>query len=229
VTALCGDNGAGKSTLVKMLSGATTPSTGTLEINGRPVRFRSPREARYAGVETVFQDLGLAPHLTVTENVFLGREIPRRGLLGRLGMMDRKAMRAATAEAVRTVKINLPSLEHVVESMSGGQRQAVAVSRTIAGQGKVVLLDEPTAALGVRETDRVVALIRGLSASGVAVLLISHDLPLVMDLSDRVIVLRHGEKVGDMAVAGRTVEDVIAYITGHRTDQQSADRPLIRS
>jgi ABC-type sugar transport system ATPase subunit len=221
VTSLCGDNGAGKSTLVKILSGATTPTDGTLQMNGNAVRFRSPREAQQAGVQTVFQDLGVAPDLSVTENVFLGREIRRTGMLGKLGMMDRKAMRQETANAVSTVKINLPSLEHTVGSMSGGQRQAVAVSRTIAGKGTVVLLDEPTAALGVQETDRVADLINRLSASGVAILMISHDLPMVMSLSDRVLVLRHGEKVGDMSTAGKTVDDVIGYITGHRVDNSA--------
>jgi len=204
VTSLCGDNGAGKSTLVKILSGATAPTTGTLQVNGEPARLRSPNDAQQAGIQTVFQDLGIAPHLTVTENVFLGREIPRRGVLGKLGMMDRKAMRTATADAVAQVKINLPGLDYIVESMSGGQRQAVAVSRTIARQGSVILLDEPTAALGVQETDRVAAL------------MISHDLPMVMQLSTRVVVLRHGRKVGDLVAAEHTVDDVIAYITGHR-------------
>ena len=218
VTSLCGDNGAGKSTLVKILSGASVPSAGMLEIDGAPVRLRSPRHAQQVGIQTVYQDLGIAPHLTVTENVFLGREIPRPGILGRLGMLDRKAMRSATADAVERVKINLPSLDHIVESMSGGQRQAVAVSRTIAGQGSVVLLDEPTAALGVQETDRVADLITRLRDSGVAVLMISHDLPMVMQLSTRVVVLRHGRKVGDIAAADYTVDDVIAYITGHRVD-----------
>jgi simple sugar transport system ATP-binding protein len=218
VTSLCGDNGAGKSTLVKILSGASVPTTGTLEIDGEPVRLRSPRQAQQVGIQTVYQDLGIAPHLTVTENVFLGREIPRPGILGKLGMLDRKAMRSATADAVERVKINLPSLDHIVESMSGGQRQAVAVSRTIAAQGSVVLLDEPTAALGVQETDRVADLITRLRDSGVAVLMISHDLPMVMKLSTRVVVLRHGRKVGDLAAADHTVDDVIAYITGHRVD-----------
>jgi simple sugar transport system ATP-binding protein len=218
VTSLCGDNGAGKSTLVKILSGASEPTTGSLQINGEPVRLRSPRHAQQVGIQTVFQDLGIAPHLTVTENVFLGREIRRPGLLGRLGMLDRKAMRTATADAVQRVKINLPGLDHIVESMSGGQRQAVAVSRTIAGQGFVVLLDEPTAALGVQETGRVADLITRLRESGVAVLMISHDLPLVMQLSTRVVILRHGRKVGDIKAADHTVDDLIAYITGHRVD-----------
>lgn len=218
VTSLCGDNGAGKSTLVKILSGASAPTTGTLRINGEAVRLRSPHHGQQVGIQTVFQDLGLAPHLTVTENVFLGREIPRPGVLGKLGMLDRKAMRAATADAVEQVKINLPGLNHLVESMSGGQRQAVAVSRTIAGQGSVVLLDEPTAALGVQETDRVAALITRLRESGVAVLMISHDLPMVMQLSTRVVILRHGRKVGDIEAADHTVDDVIGYITGHRVD-----------
>jgi simple sugar transport system ATP-binding protein len=225
VTSLCGDNGAGKSTLVKLLSGASVPTTGTLAVNGEPVRLRSPRHAQQVGIQTVFQDLGIAPHLTVTENVFLGHEIPRPGLLGKLGMLDRKAMRAATAEAVERVKINLPGLNHIVESMSGGQRQAVAVSRTVAGQGSIVLLDEPTAALGVQETDRVADLIIRLRDSGIAVLMISHDLPMVMRLSDRVVVLRHGRKVGDIAARAHTVDDVIGYITGHRVDSHSQLAP----
>jgi simple sugar transport system ATP-binding protein len=225
VTSLCGDNGAGKSTLVKILSGASAPTTGTLQINGEPIRLRSPRHAQQAGIQTVFQDLGIAPHLTVTENVFLGREIPRAGILGKLGMLDRKTMRAVTADAVERVKINLPGLDHIVESMSGGQRQAVAVSRTIAGQGSVVLLDEPTAALGVQETERVAALITRLRESGVAILMISHDLPLVMQMSTRVVILRHGRKVGDIEAADHTVDDVIAYITGHQVD----DHPRHRS
>lgn len=226
VTSLCGDNGAGKSTLVKILSGASTPTTGTLQINGQPIRLRSPHHAQQVGIQTVFQDLGIAPHLTVTENVFLGREIPRPGILGKLGMLDRNAMRTATADAVAQVKINLPGLDHIVESMSGGQRQAVAVSRTIAGQGSLILLDEPTAALGVQETDRVAALIRRLRESGVAVLMISHDLPMVMELSTRVVVLRQGRKVGDLLAAEHTVDDVIAYITGHRVQDHPRQNPL---
>jgi ABC-type sugar transport system ATPase subunit len=216
VTSLCGDNGAGKSTLVKLLAGASTPTTGTLQINGEPVRLRSPRHAQQVGIETVYQDLGIAPHLTVTENVFLGREIPRAGVLGKLGMLDRKAMQNATEDAVARVKINLPGLDHIVESMSGGQRQAVAVSRTIIGRASVVLLDEPTAALGVQETSRVAELITRLRDSGVAVLMISHDLPMVMELSKHVVILRHGRKVGDLDATEHTVDDVISYITGHK-------------
>ena len=216
VTSLCGDNGAGKSTLVKLLSGASLPTAGELLIDGQAVRLSSPRDARRSGIETVFQNLGIAPHLTVTENVFLGREMRRSGILGHLGMLDRGAMRSATADAVAKVKINLPGLEYIVESMSGGQRQAVAVSRTLIDDSRVVLLDEPTAALGVQETGRVAELITSLRNAGVAVLMISHDLPMVMALSDRVLVLRHGRKVGDIPAAGHTVDDVIAYITGHR-------------
>ncbi|HWF51768.1 MAG TPA: ATP-binding cassette domain-containing protein [Solirubrobacteraceae bacterium] len=224
VTSLCGDNGAGKSTLVKILSGAATPTTGKLQINGEAVRLRSPRDAQQVGVETVFQDLGIAPHLTVTENVFLGREIPLPGLLGKLGMMDRKAMHGATGDAVSRVKINLPGLDYIVESMSGGQRQAVAVSRTIIGRASIVLLDEPTAALGVQETSRVADLIGRLRDARVAVLMISHDLPMVMELSDRVVILRHGRKVGDIDAAEHTVDDVIAYITGHKVQDQPRHR-----
>lgn len=198
ITAIVGDNGAGKSTLVKMLTGAMRPDDGEMLLDGQPVQFRDPLDARLRGVEVVYQELALAPNLDVTANVFLGREVVKKGsrILRRL---DKKAMSVSARKEVASLNINLPSVTGVVVgAMSGGQRQCVAIARSAYWAKSVIIMDEPTAALGLRESQAVLDLIKAIRGRGLAVGLISHSLPAVAELADHVIVLRHGRKVADI-------------------------------
>jgi len=213
---LVGDNGAGKSTFVKTLAGAVQPSAGTVEMDGKPVRLATPQDARDAGIETVYQDLGLCDNLTVAENIYLGRE-PTRGW-GPWRRVDRRRMGQEVREVLGTLSINMPEPGAQVTALSGGQRQAVALSRCKLWRRRLVLLDEPTAALGVQESARVVATIRELSAAGAAIVLISHDIPMVMELTDRIVVLRKGSKAADVPTAEVGEHDVVALITGARKE-----------
>ncbi|MFF4987527.1 ATP-binding cassette domain-containing protein [Streptosporangium saharense] len=215
VLALVGDNGAGKSTLLKILSGNTTPSEGTLLVNGEATVFRGPTDATAAGVATVYQDLALALDLDVTGNLFLGREIVSSSLPGRLlGWLDRKEMRRRTEAALERVRIHVPDVTRECGDLSGGQRQAVAIARAVTWCERVLLLDEPTAALGVEQQREVLNLIDHVRGMGTAVVLVSHQLPHVMEIADRVAVLRRGRLV---ALADRetvTVERLVSLITG---------------
>ncbi len=198
ITAIVGDNGAGKSTLVKMLTGAMRPDDGEILLDGQPVQFRDPLDARLRGVEVVYQELALAPNLDVTANVFLGREVVKEGsrILRRL---DKKAMSISARKEVASLNINLPSVTGVVVgAMSGGQRQCVAIARAAYWAKSVIIMDEPTAALGLRESQAVLDLIKAIRDRGLAVGLISHSLPHVAELADHVVVLRHGRKVADI-------------------------------
>lgn len=211
--ALVGDNGAGKSTFVKILSGAVTPTEGDITFEGRPVTIGSTDAARALGVETVYQDLGLCDNLDVASNIFLGRE--RTWGIGPLRFLDKRAMREASARALEDLSVNVPRPDAKVTGLSGGQRQAVALARTKLWTSRLVMLDEPTAALGVQETKRAMDAVRRLQRDGVAVILITHNMPLVMEMSDRVVVLRHGQKVGD--VPTRLLahgDEVVSLITG---------------
>jgi ABC-type sugar transport system ATPase subunit len=203
IASLVGDNGAGKSTLVKILSGVLTPDTGSLSIDGQPVEFfGSTRDARDAGVVTVYQDLALIETLPVVENVFLGQELTR-------GPFRRKAaMRSATAELLGEMAVGIPDPTVRVERLSGGQRQAVAFARALYGRARYFLLDEPTAATGIRETKEIVRLIEGLRDRGAGVLMICHDFPLVVELSDTIYVLRHGA-VAQTFSRGVHLDDVV--------------------
>jgi len=212
--ALVGDNGAGKSTLVKILTGAIQPTEGEIRYDDRPANIRSTDDARGLGVETVFQDLGLCNNLDVADNIFLGRE--RTWSFGPLRFLDRRSMRRAAAEALSGLSINVPRPDANVSGLSGGQRQAVALARTKLWHASVVLLDEPTAALGVQETRRAMEAVKRLQQEGVAIVLISHNIPIVLEMSDRVVVLRHGTKVGDVATQRLKGDDVVALITGAR-------------
>jgi simple sugar transport system ATP-binding protein len=214
VVALIGDNGAGKSTLVKTLSGVHPADAGEIRFEGRPVTLSNPTEARELGIETVYQDLALAPDLESSANLFLGREEVRSGLLGRLGFLDNGAMRKRTKEAFTTLGVGVQDVEAPVANFSGGQRQGVAVARAVTWASKVVFMDEPTAALGVVQTRKVLELIRRVSETGLAVVLISHNMPDVLAVSDRVEVLRLGERVARFKTSEVTMETLVGAMTG---------------
>jgi len=218
IHALIGDNGAGKSTLIKVIAGAVRPDAGSIEIDGNPVVFTSPHDAREAGIETVYQDLALADPLDAAENVFLGREVCYPGLLGRLGFVDRPAMRRRTQEHLRDLGVNLPSITVPVETFSGGQRQAVAVARASVWGQRLVIMDEPVAALGVQQTTHVLDLMqRTRDEKGLSVILISHNLPEVLRVADRITVLRLGRRVGTIAAGDATATLLVAAMTGAAT------------
>jgi simple sugar transport system ATP-binding protein len=222
VVALVGDNGAGKSTLVKCMAGAERPTAGAIRFEGRDVHFDSPTDARRLGIETVYQDLAVAPELDPAANLFLGREIRRPGLLGALGMLDKKAMRRKAVEEFGRLGVSLQSIDVPVGSLSGGQRQSVAVARSVVWASKVVFMDEPTAALGVVQRERVLDVIRRVRDEGVAVVLISHNMPEVLSVSDRVEVLRLGKRVARFTVKDATLEDLVGAMTGalHQEEDQ---------
>jgi simple sugar transport system ATP-binding protein len=214
IVGLVGDNGAGKSTLVKVLAGAHSPSAGELFVDGEPCTFHSPLEARKLGIETVYQDLALSTELTVAENMYLGRELHRRGLLGWLGAINKRAMSDASAKMLDELGIRIRSTKVPCRSLSGGQRQAIAVARAIAWGSRLLLLDEPTAALGVEQQHHVAELVENVRTTGTSVLLISHNMPQVHALCDRILVLYRGEVIADLNKADVTVEDIVMWITG---------------
>lgn len=214
VVALIGDNGAGKTTLTKTLSGVTRIDKGEILVDGKPVSFTSPQDAREHGIETVYQDLALAVDLNPAENVYLGRELPRPGFLGKLGFMDRKAMQRETERRFKELGVNLKDMRGAVASLSGGQRQGVAVARALIWAKRVVFMDEPTAALGVAQTQNVLNLIRRVRDQGVSVVLISHSMPDVMAVSDRIVVLRHGSTVARFRKGEVKSDDLVAAMTG---------------
>ena len=214
VVGLVGDNGAGKSTTVKILSGALQPDHGEMRINGTRVRLDSPIVARRQGIETVYQDLALAPHLSVIANLYLNREELRPGLLGRLGFLDKQRMDRDALSKLSLLRIKIKSMEQPIRELSGGQRQAIAVARAAAWGSRLVILDEPTAALGVEESQMVLDLIRRVRDHGVPVLLISHTMPHVLDVTDRIIVLRQGRVVATAKTETCTLEQIVMWITG---------------
>jgi simple sugar transport system ATP-binding protein len=221
IVGLIGDNGAGKSTLVKILSGTDQPTSGEILVDGTPVQFSSPQDARNAGIETVYQDLALAPDLDPAANLFLGREILKAGLLGKLGFLDNRAMARLTSDEVVRLGVSLKDSSAAVAELSGGQRQSVAVARAAMWAKKVIFLDEPTAALGVVQTQGVLDLICRVRDSGIAVVLISHNMQQILEVCDRVEVLRLGERVGRLPTAGTSVEDLVAAMTGGAIKEQS--------
>lgn len=215
ILAVIGDNGAGKSTLVKALSGAVVPDSGELLLDGKPVSFRSPIEARGHGIETVYQDLAVAPALDIASNLFLGREVRRSGPLGGLlRMVDARAMREEAQHQLDALGVRVPDVRVPVESLSGGQRQSVAVARAAAFGTKLVIMDEPTAALGVRESGMVLDLIRRISGRGLPVVLISHNMPHVFDIADRIHIHRLGRRVAVVSPQTHTMADAVAIMTG---------------
>ena len=214
VVALIGDNGAGKSTMVKALTGNLEVDAGELLFEGRPVTISTPHQASDMGMEVVYQDLALAPHLNPVQNMFLGREIPRKGILGRLGFMDEKAMRSKAKAGFDDLGGTVRSLIAEVGSMSGGQRQQIAIVRSITWADKIVFLDEPTAALGVVQTKNVLDTIKRVRDKGIAVVLISHSMPHVLEVADRVQVMRLGTRVATLPAEGTTVEELVGAMTG---------------
>jgi fructose transport system ATP-binding protein len=215
ILAVIGDNGAGKSSLIKALSGAVIPDAGELRLDGQPVRFKSPIDARRHGIETVYQDLAVAPAMTIAENLFLGREILRPGLLGRwLRLIDKRRMLAEAEGHMRDLKIGIRSMRQAVGTLSGGQRQGVAVARSTAFAKHVVILDEPTAALGVKEGNMVLELIRRVRDRGLPVILISHNMPHMFEIADRIHIQRLGKRVAVVDPKHISMSDTVAVMTG---------------
>jgi len=216
ILAVIGDNGAGKSTLIKAISGAILPDSGEIELEGKPVRFRSPMEARDAGIETVYQNLALSPALSIADNMFLGREIRRAGPLGQvLRMLDRKKMETIARDKLSELGLmTIQNISQAVETLSGGQRQGVAVARAAAFGSKVLIMDEPTAALGVKESRRVLELILDVKKRGMPIVLISHNMPHVFELADRIHVHRLGKRLAVIDPKTCSMSDAVAMMTG---------------
>jgi fructose transport system ATP-binding protein len=219
VLGVIGDNGAGKSTLIKCLTGALIPDAGIIRVDGEEVRLRRPQDARDAGIETVYQTLAVAPALDIASNLFLARERRRKGFLGSVfRMLDSGGMRREAEQHIKALGIStLQNIGQAVETLSGGQRQAVAVARAAAFGSHVVILDEPTAALGVRESNQVLKLIKDLRERGLGVILVSHNMPHVFEVADRIHIQRLGRCAGTVTPQEYTMEEAVAVMTGART------------
>jgi fructose transport system ATP-binding protein len=226
VLAIIGDNGAGKSTLIKCLTGALIPDAGELLLDGQPVNFKRPQDAREAGIETVYQTLAVAPALDIASNLYLGREVRRRGPLGSvLRMLDKSGMRKSAGQSIADLGIGtIQNMAQAVETLSGGQRQAVAVARSAAFATKLVILDEPTAALGVRETGQVLKLIEEVKNRGLPVILISHNMPNVFEVADRIHIQRLGRNAGVITPKSHTMSEAVAIMTGATTVAETPGR-----
>jgi len=218
VVALFGDNGAGKSTFLKTLIGMIRPDAGEFIVADRPVSFSTIRDAQNAGVECVHQDLALAPDLSVVDNMFLGNERMQRGFLGKLGVLNRHEMTERTDQALRELSIKLPSLRVQVSALSGGQKQALAVARAAMWGHTAILMDEPTAALGARQSEIVCDLMRAIAERGLGVLVVSHDLPRVLKVADRVTILWRGTTALEAASSDLTIPDIVATMVGSGKD-----------
>jgi simple sugar transport system ATP-binding protein len=213
VVALAGDNGAGKTTLIKAISGVYQPSSGEILLRDRPVSFASPQEARDQGIETIYQDLALADNLTIGANIFLGRE-PMRRAFGFLPVLDRARMAAAAQSTMALLDFHVSRLDAPVSNFSGGQRQAVAIGRAVYWNAQILIMDEPTAALGVPEQRKVISLIRQLKAQGRGVIFISHNLQDIFAVADRIVVLRRGVQAGERRIAETTHDEVVRLMVG---------------
>ncbi|QND64233.1 sugar ABC transporter ATP-binding protein [Mesorhizobium loti] len=222
VLALLGDNGAGKSTFIKILAGAHPPSDGELVIEGNPVAFHSPKDAAASGIATIFQELALSENLSIAENVFLGREL-KRSIFG-IPFLKRKEMRQRVDGLLKELDAHISDPEAPVGSLSGGQRQAVAICRALNLNARLVIMDEPTAALAVAETRKVLALTRRLAARGCAVVLISHNISEVFEVADRIVVFRRGRKVAERLAADTNHEEVVSLITGAHPDVRALEK-----
>jgi ABC-type sugar transport system ATPase subunit len=216
VVAICGDNGAGKSSLIKVISGAEEPTSGTMAMRGKPVRFASPHDALSHGVATIYQDLALAPRLSIAANVFMGSELTRPVVLPFLRVLDKGRMKAESKRYLSQLSVSIEDMSRPVEGLSGGQRQAVAISRALRWNADVIIMDEPTAALGVKETALVLDLVRKLKAAGRTIILISHNMRDVVALADRVVIMGAGRKVHDRPLGDLTPDDLTHLIMrGH--------------
>lgn len=213
VVALAGDNGAGKTTLIKAISGVFQPTGGEILLGGQPVAFATPQEAREKGIETIYQDLALADNLSIGANIFLGRE-PMRKAFGFLPLLDRKAMADAARETMKRLDFHVSRLEAPVSNFSGGQRQAVAIGRAVYWDAQILIMDEPTAALGVPEQRKVISLIHQLKAQGRGVIFISHNLQDIFAVSDRIVVLRRGVQAGERKIAETNHDEVVKLMVG---------------
>jgi fructose transport system ATP-binding protein len=216
ILAVIGDNGAGKSSLIKALSGAITPDSGEIFLEGRPVSFSSPIAARLAGVETVYQTLAMSPALSIADNMFMGRELRKPGFMGQvLRQLDRPAMERIARQKLSDLGLmTIQNINQAVETLSGGQRQGVAVARAAAFGSKVIILDEPTAALGVKESRRVLELIQDVRSRGIPIILISHNMPHVFEVADRIHVHRLGKRLCVIDPKDYTMSDAVAFMTG---------------
>jgi fructose transport system ATP-binding protein len=216
ILGVIGDNGAGKSTLIKALCGAVIPDSGTIELDGQPVHFRSPIEARLAGIETVYQNLALSPALSIADNMFLGREMRRQSFIGKLfRTLDRSAMQRIAREKLTELGLlTIQNINQSVETLSGGQRQGVAVARAAAFGSRVVIMDEPTAALGVKESRRVLELMLDVKRRGLPIVLISHNMPHVFEVADRIHIHRLGKRIAVVNPKDYSMSDAVAIMTG---------------
>jgi len=214
VVGLVGDNGAGKSTLIKMSSGVYRPDGGEIYFNGRALTFSGPREARDLGIETIYQDLALAENLDVGSNIFLGRELKQRYFGGLVQTLDRHTMREESTGVLSKLDIHVPSLTQQIRNLSGGQRQAVAIARSIYWNARLMIMDEPTAALGVTEQRKVLTLVRTLCDQGVPVIIISHNMQDVFAVADRIVIMRRGKKVGERIAAETSPDEIVSLMVG---------------
>lgn len=221
ILAVIGDNGAGKSTLIKVISGAIIPDEGEITLDGRPVRFTSPTQAREAGIETVYQTLAMSPALSIADNMFMGRELRKPGFSGRwLRKLDKPRMEKFARDKLSELGLmTIQNIGQSVETLSGGQRQGVAVARAAAFGSKVIILDEPTAALGVKESRRVLELILDVKSRGIPIILISHNMPHVFEVADRIHVHRLGKRLCVLNPKNHSMSDAVAYMTGARVPE----------
>ena len=224
ILAVIGDNGAGKSTLIKTVSGAVTADAGTIELDGKPVQFATPIEARAAGIETVYQTLAMSPALSIADNMFMGREIRKPGILGSVfRQLDRKAMESLARDKLTELGLmTIQNINQTVETLSGGQRQGIAVARAAAFGSKVIILDEPTAALGVKESRRVLELIQDVKSRGIPIILISHNMPHVFEVADRIHIHRLGKRLCVIDPKEYEMSDAVTFMTGARTPDDLA-------
>jgi ABC-type sugar transport system ATPase subunit len=214
VVGLVGDNGAGKSTLIKMISGVYQPDGGEIYVDGNKIEFSGPREARDLGIETIYQDLALAENLDVGSNIFLGRELKTPYLGGLIKTIDRHKMREESSEVLKRLDIQVPSLTQQIRNLSGGQRQAVAIARSIYWNARLMIMDEPTAALGVAEQRKVLTLVRTLAEQGVPVIIISHNMQDVFAVADRIVIMRRGKKVAERIAEKTTPDEIVSLMVG---------------
>jgi simple sugar transport system ATP-binding protein len=216
VVAILGDNGAGKSTLIKVISGVHKPDEGSILLDGKPMKLESPMDALASGIETIYQDLALAENLNVSSNIFLGREKTRKSL-GVFNVLDHEYMQKESRSVLDRLEIEIPSLKNTIRTLSGGQRQAVAISRSIYWEAKVLIMDEPTAALGIAEQKKVLALVNSLKSQGIGIIIISHQMYDVFEVADRIMVMRRGKNVATRLVSETTPDEIVGLIVGSET------------